>query len=337
MFVSVIVPVYNAQEYLERTLSAVALSDYPDKELIVVDDVSTDHSVEIAKQFKGLLIESKVRQGPGLARNQGVQESRGDILFFVDADVQISSDTISQIAREMKAHPEVSAVFGSYDDKPLQKDFFSQYKDLFHHFIHQQSREEATTFWAGCGAVRREAFLKAGGFPKNFKSSPLEDVVEDVVLGYKMKEQGARIRLSKHIQVKHLKKWSFWTLLKTDIFQRAIPWTRFAFEKGLPGDLNFRWTDRISAISVWGLLLILCLSVRWPWLMVLGLILLSLLIYLDRDLYLFFLRKRGRRFASAALIYHWFYYLYSSAVFCFFSLFLIARSLKFNNFHDKKN
>jgi len=138
--------------------------------------------------------------------------------------------------------------------------------------------------------------------------------------------------LSKHIQVKHLKKWSFIVLLKTDIFRRAIPWTRFAFEKGLPKDLNFRWTDRIAAVSVWGLLLSLCLSVRWPWMAILSLILLSLLVYLNKDLYLFFLRKREWRFALAALICHWFYYLYSSAVFCVFSLFLMAKNFKVNIF-----
>jgi glycosyltransferase involved in cell wall biosynthesis len=328
MFVSVIIPVYNAQVYLERTLSAVFFSDYPDKELIVVDDASTDRSVEIAKKFSGLVIESKIRQGPGLARNQGAGKSRGDILFFVDADVEISCGTISEIVREMESHPEVSAVFGSYDDRPLQKNFFSQYKDLFHHFIHQQSREEATTFWAGCGAVRREAFLRAGGFPKNFKSFPLEDVVEDVVLGYKMKEQGAQIRLSKHIQVKHLKKWSFWTLLKTDIFKRAIPWTRFAFQKGLPSDLNFKFADRASALLVWGLLLSLCLCVRWAWMGIFSLILTSLLACLNRDLYLFFLRKRGFRFASLAMLYHWFYYLYSSFAFFIFSLVLLIQRFK---------
>jgi hypothetical protein len=50
-------------------------------------------------------------------------------------------------------HPEVDAVFGSYDDAPRAPNFIAQYKNLFHHYVHQHGKEEASTFWAGCGTV----------------------------------------------------------------------------------------------------------------------------------------------------------------------------------------
>ncbi len=49
--------------------------------------------------------------------------------------------------------PDLAAVFGSYDDEPAAPNFLSQYKNLFHHFVHQQGSAEASTFWSGCGAI----------------------------------------------------------------------------------------------------------------------------------------------------------------------------------------
>jgi glycosyltransferase involved in cell wall biosynthesis len=195
MFVSVIVPVHNGQDHLARTLAAIKSSDYPSFELVVVDDASADSSVSIARGFADQLIELKVRRAPGYARNQGAQKSRGDILFFVDADVEIRRQTISRIVEEFSKDPGLAAVFGSYDDAPEHKNFFSQYKNLFHHFVHQKADSEAKTFWAGCGAVRRDVFFKAGGFVENFSTSS----IEDVVLGYRMTELGLKIRLLKDL------------------------------------------------------------------------------------------------------------------------------------------
>ena len=230
MFVSVIVPVHNAEDHLERTLSAIKRSDHRGYELIVVDDNSQDNSAQISRKFTDQVLELKERRAPGFARNQGAQMSKGDILFFIDADVEIDDHALSRVVQEFSQHPEVAAVFGSYDDEPLCKNFFSQYKNLFHHFVHQKAKEEAKTFWAGCGAVRSRDFFNAGGFAENFPTSS----IEDVVLGYRMAQQGLMIRLLKDLRAKHLKKWTFLSLLKTDIFQRAIPWTRLASQKGLP-------------------------------------------------------------------------------------------------------
>src|SRR3990170_5504051 len=223
MSVSVIVPVRNSPAYLARCLEAVLASAYVGYECIVVDDGSTDDTRAVARRFPVRLIELPGGPyGPGYARNRGAEAARGDILLFVDADVIITADTIREVVETMAARPQPAAVFGSYDDSPGSQEFLSQYKNLFHHFVHQQANEEAATFWAGCGAVRREVFLALGGFDVQRYPRPC---IEDIELGYRLRAAGHEIALNKQIQVKHLKRWTLRGIARSDIIDRGIPWT----------------------------------------------------------------------------------------------------------------
>ena len=294
-------------------------SDYDGFELIVVDDISTDNSVDISKKFADLVITLAGRKGPARARNIGAERSKGSILLFIDADVKIRADTISLAVEELRRNPEVDAVFGSYDSEPVAKNMISQYKNLLHHFVHQNASTRASTFWAGCGAIRRGIFFELGGFPER----SLVPSIEDVELGYKLKEGKKEIRLRKDLQVKHLKRWSFGDLLSSDIFQRAVPWSRLARRKPLPYDLNCRWSDRVSGVVICLLFLAFCLVWRLPlaWFFILACVL--TLIFLNRALYGFFRRRRGLGFTVVAVGLHWLYFLYSSVV---FGISLISRA-----------
>ena len=223
-------------------MSRLRISDY---ELIVVDDCSTDRSVEISREKGARVLKMSRQSGPGGARNFGAQHARGEVLFFVDADVVVKPDTLERVAANFMDHPEVAAVFGSYDDEPAEKNFISQYKNLFHRFVHQQARSEAETFWAGCGAIRRDVFLAVNGFDAERYPRP---AIEDIELGYRMRAKGHRILLDKQLQAKHLKRWTLKSMLHADIFCRAVPWSMLIFEsKGMVNDLNLQTTDRISA------------------------------------------------------------------------------------------
>src|SRR5690606_27163359 len=103
------------------------------------------------------------RGGPARARNRGVQQAQGEIVVFLDADVCAHPDTLARFDEHFRDSA-AAAVMGSYDDSPADPSFVSQFKNLFHHFVHQHSRSEAWTFWAGCGAIRRDIFLASGGF-----------------------------------------------------------------------------------------------------------------------------------------------------------------------------
>lgn len=314
--VSIIVPAYNAMDHLSDVLPAILESDYPEFELIVVDDRSTDHSAGIAEEYANKVVRNPARRGPGYARNLGAEESRGSILVFFDSDVRVAPDTVSSLVSVLRREPELAAVFGSYNTVPPEKNFLSQYKNLHHHFVHQSGKSDAGTFWSGCGAIRRDVFMSLGGFARQY-SSP---AIEDVELGYRIKEAGHKIRLAKDIQVTHLKRWEFVGLLKTDIFSRAKPWTKLAWEKGLPRDLNFTSKDRGSGMLAVMLFSCLFLTGFWNWFLFPALLISGILVLLHIRLYRFFARCKGIWFAVASIFYHWFYLTYSSLAFLFFSL-----------------
>ena len=317
--ISVIIPVYNGEKFLPGCLDALASTSYRQYELIVVDDCSTDRSAEISRQKGALVLKMSRQSGPGGARNLGATKARGEVLFFVDADVVVKGDTLERIAADFMDHPEVAAVFGSYDDEPAEKNFISQYKNLFHRFVHQQARSEAETFWAGCGAIRRDVFLAVNGFDAERYPRP---AIEDIELGYRMRSQGHRILLDKQLQAKHLKRWTLRSMLHADIFCRAVPWSMLIFEsKGMVNDLNLQTTDRISAGLLALSLLILPFAVFKPQLLLLIVALLALIPILNHKLYRFFAARKGVVFAILAFPLHLLYYFYSATTFvlCWFA------------------
>ena len=263
--ISVVIPVFNGRHMLSRCLQALAASDYPAVECVVVDDGSTDGSTAVAQGMADklrlqLLTVPAGPRGPALARNLGAQAAQGEYLFFIDADVVVRPETIRLVAQTFQQHPEYAALFGSYDDIPAEAGFLSQYRNLQHHFVHQQGAPEASTFWSGCGAIRRLLFLELGGFDAARYPRPS---IEDIDLGYRLRERGERILLNKQIQVKHLKTWTLKGMLRTDIFDRAIPWSRLIVQaRNLPNDLNLQSSQRVSA-ALAGLLVLFLVANLW--------------------------------------------------------------------------
>jgi len=319
---SVIVPVHNGGLHLSRCLEGLAASVFDGFEVIVVDDCSTDNTRQIVERFGARYLRTPGPIGPGGARNLGVRHAAGDIVVFVDADVVVPHDGLRLIAEEFDRGPQLAALFGSYDTTPAWKDFLSQYKNLMHHYVHQRSNERAVTFWAGCGAMRRSVFEEFGGFNVEKYREPS---IEDIELGLRLTRAGRKIQLEKRIQVKHLKRWTLRGLLRADIFRRAVPWTKLILEtRNLPRDLNLTYAAQVSSLLI-GFLLVLFpllfwsiadgmerLSARMAGAVV---AVLATLVALNWDVYAFFRRQRGLRFALGAVLAHWFYYLYSGVVF----------------------
>ena len=320
--ISVIVPACNSRLHLGRCLEALARSEYVQFEVIVVDDCSTDDTAQVAERYGARCLRTRQRMGPAGARNLGAKSAGGGILLFVDADVVVPPETLRLVAEDFVLDPELAAVFGSYDDAPAWQSFISQYKNLMHHYVHQASSEAATTFWAGCGAMRKKVFEELRGFDAERYFTPS---IEDIALGLELTQSGHRIRLDKRIEVKHLKRWTVRNLLRADILYRAVPWTRLILNtRQLPRDLNLTYASRTSSLLV-GLLALGCLLLPFsfgglvrmrPAVMLAGLAFIALLlVILNRNVYRFFLRKRGWWFAVRAALAHWAYYLYSGVTF----------------------
>lgn len=324
--ISVIIPVHNGGENFRRCLTSLAKAVPPANEIIVVLDGDTDGSWKLAEGFGARVMRTPVRGGPARARNLGARLALGDIVLFLDADVAISADAIGQIEMAFRRQPDLAAVFGSYDDEPAENNFISLYKNLFHHYIHQTSREEASTFWGACGAIRREIFFSIGVFNEYFH----QPSIEDIELGYRLKKAGHRIWLCKNLQVKHLKRWDVFSLLKSDFFHRAIPWTELILQdRWLINDLNLRTSNRISVILTYGLIIALIGIRRWslsP--VVIGLLILLLLMF-NLPLYRFFKKKCGLWFTVKTIPWHWLYYFYSGLAFMIGIIRYISRRLRF--------
>ena len=310
MRVTIIMPVYNNPRDLPECLSAVqAAAKKRDCEIVVVDDASTDDTPRVAASMGVRVLRLEKNSGPGAARNFGARHASGDILFFVDSDVVVAPDVVDRVVGVFDSRPDVAAVFGSYDARPRAQGLVSQYRNLLHHFVHQHGNPEASTFWAGCGAIRRDIFLGVGGFDAEQYARPS---IEDIELGYRLRRAGHRILLDRDIQGTHLKRWKLRGVIWTDIVCRAIPWSRLILSsRETPNDLNVKLSQRVSGALVVLAALTLPLALWRIGLLVLPLVTLVSVVVLNRDLFTFLARQRGVAFAVACVPLHLLYFLYS--------------------------
>jgi len=303
---SVIMPVHRDGKAFRRSLAAVYRSTEMPEEVIVASDGAPESARNFAHQKGARVLHTSTARGPAHARNKGAQAATGDLLFFLDADVVVHPDAIGQVVRTFANRPEYAALVGSYDDAPDDNAFLSQYRNLLHHYTHQHGNEDTITFWGACGAIRKEAFWAVGGFDASYERPS----IEDIEFGARLREAGCRIRLCPEIQVTHLKAWDAVSMVKTDVLDRALPWTRLLLERGtLPDDLNVRRKERWSTVAAFAIPLFVFASVGVPALGGLAAGAGLGFLVLNRSFYQFLRRKRGTWFSVRAVFWHWVYYL----------------------------
>ena len=315
--ISVVVPVRNDPEHLRACLASLAATrGTDDREVIVVDDASTDDTASVGAAHGARVLKLERRAGPAAARNLGAEAARGEHVFFVDADVCVHPDTVARVASAFAADPGIDALFGSYDLRPGASNFLSQYKNLFHHFVHQQGSAEASTFWSGCGAIKRSVFLEMGGFDTSYT----RPCIEDIELGARLRRAGRRIVLRKDVLAQHLKRWTLAGIVRSDVWDRGVPWTELILREGhVPDDLNLKLAQRVSAVLAYLLVAVLVAAAWMPFGLGLGawaalaMALLLAVVGLNRAFYAFFTRERGLPFAVRVVPLHILYYLYSGA------------------------
>jgi GT2 family glycosyltransferase len=305
MRISVITPVHNGGDAFRACAAALGACAPGAHEWIVVVDGGSDDSAALASAAGARVLELAATAGPALARNIGAAEASGDVLLFVDADVVVPPWLIGRVAAHLQNDPGLAAVIGSYDDAPADPGFLSQYRNLLHHYVHQTSHEDASTFWCGCGAIRREVFLETGGFNGGFG----DPSIEDIEFGYRLRRAGQRIRLAKDVQVTHLKRWTAASLLRTDVFARAVPWTRLIIRsRMLPNDLNVNSSARASVALIFVLAGALAAAPWLAWGFGAAVLAGLGLVALNAGFYRFLWRVRGPSFTLAAVPWHWLYY-----------------------------
>lgn len=309
--ISVIIPVHGIEEAFRACLMSVIRLDPPPLEVIVVAD-GDECSARLAESMECRVIRIPVAGGPAAARNRGADHAVGDVLFFLDADVTASQNAIERVTTHFQEYPDTAAVIGSYDDQPGQSNFLSQYRNLFHHYVHQQAGAEVSTFWGACGAIRKDVFLHTGGFDEQYRYPS----IEDIELGLRLTRAGYRIHLDKTLRVKHLKRWGVYSMLYTDIFRRALPWTALILrDRHFPDEWHFS-KAQLTGVASCGLLAV---SLAWtafrPEAAVLAAIFALILLILNHRMYRFFAGKRNLWFAIRTIPWHWLYCFYSGTAF----------------------
>jgi hypothetical protein len=269
-----IVPATDDPPTLERCRAAIAAADDPPEELLVM------------REPPGAF--------PSAARNLGAQRAAGEVLAFVDADVLVHPDAFARIRAAFAADPGLVAVFGAYDDAPAAAGTVAGFRYLLHHQVHREGAGEADTFWSGLGAVRRDAFLAAGGFDEDRRW------IEDVELGMRLRDRGARILLDPEVQGTHLKSLGVAEMVRTDLWGRGVPWVELLLTRGRSSSaLNLGARHR--AASALAVMAAGALAARRPRAAAAAA---GGFVLLNRSLYALVLRSRGPAAAAAAVPLH---------------------------------
>jgi glycosyltransferase involved in cell wall biosynthesis len=298
--VSVIIPNYNGAMTIDKCLAAVLSSDYPEYEVIVVDDGSTDRSVEIIEGFPCKLVKLDRRSGASRARNAGAGSSSGEILFFMDSDCLVRQDTVSKAVETIKGKSKLVAG-GTYTWEPVDDHFFSFFQSIFIHY--SETRNSEPDYIASHAMViERSLFESSGGFPEDFLP-----ILEDVEFSHRLRRQGCALAMNPDILVRHI--FNF-TLIKSlrNAFRKAMFWTIYSMgNKDLMSDSGTASRE----LKINGACL-LASAVFVPLFLVSGekvfffmLFLTAFFnIFLSRGLVKAFYRTKGISFACAATIYY---------------------------------
>jgi hypothetical protein len=301
--IRVVVPARNAEWCIQACVSGLLAAGFTPDEVVVVDDGSTDATVALAQEAGVAVVSHPVSLGAAAARNRGARESDAEILFFVDADVVVHADARARLIDFFSTQPGIDAVFGAYDERPACRNPTSIYRNLLHHYVHCQAPERPRSFWTGCGAVRREAFERLGGFDER------QRMMEDVEFGIRLTQSGGVVALYSRLRGKHLKSFSVLAMARSDLLDRAIPWTRLMlFGCGLTAELNLDRRHRLSAALTALLVVSLIAATGAPVLLALTAACAAAFVSVNRDFLFLVQRCAGRRVALAAVPLHALHY-----------------------------
>jgi GT2 family glycosyltransferase len=217
---SVVMPVYNAESTLAECLTRLCNSRFSDFEIVMVDDGSTDQSRAIGSNFPVRIVPTAGRVGPAAARNLGARMAEGDVILFIDSDVMVRKDTLDVLVDRM-GQGDIEGVIGVQAADMRHRNLVSQYKNIWMRWTYLRKQGDVPLFYTTAAAIRREAFLRAGGFDQGYATPN----VEDTAFGQKLARLGIRVRVEPALEVEHVKRYSLAGLLRTD-FDRAVSLTR---------------------------------------------------------------------------------------------------------------
>lgn len=190
--ISVVIPLYNKQQSAARAIRSVLEQTYQDFELIVIDDGSTDGSLQVARSFTDprLVVLTQQNEGVASARNRGVRAAKGNYVSFLDADDEYAADFLTQILQLIRLNHNAALFACRYKEvdelgQPflgrcdLPDNFCGEVEDFFAHYQGSRSLICSSNICA-----RRDLIISVGGFPDG------ERIGEDIYLWLRLALQG---------------------------------------------------------------------------------------------------------------------------------------------------
>jgi glycosyltransferase involved in cell wall biosynthesis len=300
--VSIVIPVRNGAATIARCLEAALASRYERFEVIVVDDGSDDRSVEIIKPFPCTLIQLPTPSGASRARNIGASHSRGDILFFTDADCLLREDTLAIAVDRLSSAGQNAVLGGTYTLHPADDRFFSTFQSAFINYFESRGGENTDYIATHAMALHAPTFRASRGFAEKYLP-----ILEDVDFSHRLRRTGHRLVMDPGIQVRHLFNYSLLGSFSNG-FRKAKYWTIYSIHnKDLLADSGTASRAlKLDVAALFGSVLaaLLVLSTGNAWFSVIIAVLMALNITVNRDLMRAFYRARGLAFALAASAYY---------------------------------
>lgn len=195
-FLSVIIPTFNRRDSLRVTLDGLARQTFPAEqfEVLVVSDGSTDGTDEWLREYASqapyaLRPFTQANAGPARARNRGIQEARGEVVVFLDDDVEPMPDFLAAHAAHHRSDSDKEVVIGPMSPDPKRRAEEPPWIGWEHAMLQKQYENWRTGVWDGCGphhfysgnaSVRRAHLLAVGGFDEAFTRQ------EDVELAFRL-------------------------------------------------------------------------------------------------------------------------------------------------------
>ncbi|MET8160519.1 glycosyltransferase family 2 protein [Sphaerisporangium sp. NPDC005289] len=185
--VSAIVPNYNYAASLELCLRALQEQTYRPIELIVVDDGSTDDSVEVARRLGVRVVRTERNMGVAGARNLGVAHATGEILVFVDSDVAAYPDSVEVAVRMLDGDPGLGAVCSIHDPEPLIRDsLVEEYRALQYYYWTVSSEGPISFLFPALVAMPRRVYDEIGPFNTELRETEEVDYGHRLTQRYEM-------------------------------------------------------------------------------------------------------------------------------------------------------
>jgi poly-beta-1,6 N-acetyl-D-glucosamine synthase len=267
--ISIIVPAYNEAKTIRSCIQSLQALNYPNYDITVIDDGSTDNTFEEASQCKGIKLIKQENQGKPSALNNGIQSSTGEIVVTVDADTTIDKDALGGIAERFASNNKLGAVAGNVKVRPEPKIMNPIQSAEYALGINLIRKGQSVL---GCvmivpgpiAALKREAIEKVGYFSDDTFAEDFDITVKVLKLGYRVEYEERSLAYTdapKNIEdlIKQRRRWYRGMMQVLDKYKDMYMNPKY----GLPGIFGIPnlWFDAFQPFLNIGFLL--CTLLTW--------------------------------------------------------------------------